>query len=288
MRAFEGEPVAVALHAAGVHTLGRSSKYHRPRGAFCLDGHCASCYAAHRRPAEPSRVRRAGARGPALRAPERLPQRRGRSADGGRLAVPRGHGPPHAHDGQPRRATRSSSSSCARWAARARCPRRRPRLPRARATRRSTSASWARAPRGSRRRAPSPRRRPGARVAALRRAGDAGRLAARAAGRRARAPRRSRRRPSGAGVRVVARRDRPRLLSRGRRDVRPRARPACSPSRRRTACCACRRAASCTRRAGTIRTCRSSTTIGPGSSRRAPAAGSRFTGACAPCPGASA
>jgi sarcosine oxidase subunit alpha len=44
IRAFEGEPVAVALHAAGVHTLGRSSKYHRPRGAFCLDGHCASCY----------------------------------------------------------------------------------------------------------------------------------------------------------------------------------------------------------------------------------------------------
>ncbi len=24
--------------------LGRSSKYHRPRGFFCLDGHCASCY----------------------------------------------------------------------------------------------------------------------------------------------------------------------------------------------------------------------------------------------------
>jgi sarcosine oxidase subunit alpha len=44
IRAFEGEPVAVALHAAGVHTLGRSSKYHRPRGLFCLDGHCASCY----------------------------------------------------------------------------------------------------------------------------------------------------------------------------------------------------------------------------------------------------
>jgi sarcosine oxidase subunit alpha len=44
IRAFEGEPVAVALHAAGVSTLGRSSKYHRPRGAFCLDGHCASCY----------------------------------------------------------------------------------------------------------------------------------------------------------------------------------------------------------------------------------------------------
>jgi sarcosine oxidase subunit alpha len=44
VRAYEGEPVAVALWAAGVHTLGRSSKYHRPRGVFCLDGHCASCY----------------------------------------------------------------------------------------------------------------------------------------------------------------------------------------------------------------------------------------------------
>jgi sarcosine oxidase subunit alpha len=44
IRAYEGEPVAVALHAAGVSTLGRSPKYHRPRGAFCLEGHCASCY----------------------------------------------------------------------------------------------------------------------------------------------------------------------------------------------------------------------------------------------------
>ncbi len=41
--AFEGEPLAVALHAAGIDTLARSPKYHRPRGLFCLDGHCASC-----------------------------------------------------------------------------------------------------------------------------------------------------------------------------------------------------------------------------------------------------
>ncbi|HEY8925343.1 MAG TPA: 2Fe-2S iron-sulfur cluster-binding protein, partial [Polyangia bacterium] len=27
----------------GIHTIGRSSKYHRPRGAFCFEGHCASC-----------------------------------------------------------------------------------------------------------------------------------------------------------------------------------------------------------------------------------------------------
>jgi sarcosine oxidase subunit alpha len=40
---FQGEPLAVALYAAGVETLSRSTKYHRPRGFFCLDGHCASC-----------------------------------------------------------------------------------------------------------------------------------------------------------------------------------------------------------------------------------------------------
>jgi len=43
LRAFAGESLAVALFAAGIHTLGRSTKYHRPRGAFCFEGHCASC-----------------------------------------------------------------------------------------------------------------------------------------------------------------------------------------------------------------------------------------------------
>jgi sarcosine oxidase subunit alpha len=43
LRAYEGEPVAVALHAAGVVVLGRSIKYHRPRGAFCMSGHCGAC-----------------------------------------------------------------------------------------------------------------------------------------------------------------------------------------------------------------------------------------------------
>jgi sarcosine oxidase subunit alpha len=42
-RAFAGEPVAVALYAAGVRLLARSPKYHRPRGLFCLEGHCGSC-----------------------------------------------------------------------------------------------------------------------------------------------------------------------------------------------------------------------------------------------------
>jgi hypothetical protein len=43
VRAFAGEPLAVTLFAAGIRTLGRSTKFHRPRGAFCFDGHCGSC-----------------------------------------------------------------------------------------------------------------------------------------------------------------------------------------------------------------------------------------------------
>jgi sarcosine oxidase subunit alpha len=43
LRGCEGEPLAVALFAAGVRTLARSPKYHRPRGFFCLEGHCGSC-----------------------------------------------------------------------------------------------------------------------------------------------------------------------------------------------------------------------------------------------------
>jgi sarcosine oxidase subunit alpha len=43
VRAFEGETVAAALFAAGVATLARSPKYHRPRGPFCFEGHCGSC-----------------------------------------------------------------------------------------------------------------------------------------------------------------------------------------------------------------------------------------------------
>jgi sarcosine oxidase subunit alpha len=38
-----GEPVASALLAAGRLVLSRSSKYHRPRGAFCLAGSCGTC-----------------------------------------------------------------------------------------------------------------------------------------------------------------------------------------------------------------------------------------------------
>ena len=43
MRAFAGESVAVALHAAGRRVLSRSLKYHRPRAFFCLEGHCGGC-----------------------------------------------------------------------------------------------------------------------------------------------------------------------------------------------------------------------------------------------------
>ncbi len=41
--AFEGEPLAAALLAAGYSVFGRSVKYHRPRGAPCGGGHCAHC-----------------------------------------------------------------------------------------------------------------------------------------------------------------------------------------------------------------------------------------------------
>src|SRR5579871_5655799 len=41
--AVAGEPVAVACMAAGVKILSRSIKYHRPRGFFCLAGHCGAC-----------------------------------------------------------------------------------------------------------------------------------------------------------------------------------------------------------------------------------------------------
>ena len=38
-----GESVTSALLAAGRPLLGRSAKYHRPRGPFCLGSSCASC-----------------------------------------------------------------------------------------------------------------------------------------------------------------------------------------------------------------------------------------------------
>lgn len=41
--AYEGETIAAALFAAGVRIFSRSFKYHRPRGLFCMSGHCSHC-----------------------------------------------------------------------------------------------------------------------------------------------------------------------------------------------------------------------------------------------------
>jgi sarcosine oxidase, subunit alpha len=45
MAGYAGEPLAVALHAAGVRVLSRSFKYHRPRGIglTCLTPSCPNC-----------------------------------------------------------------------------------------------------------------------------------------------------------------------------------------------------------------------------------------------------
>lgn len=39
----EGEPIAAALHAAGVRVLSHSQIYDRPRGFWCAIGNCSSC-----------------------------------------------------------------------------------------------------------------------------------------------------------------------------------------------------------------------------------------------------
>ena len=43
LEGYDGEPIAAALHDAGVMTLSYSIKYKRPRGFFCAIGHCSSC-----------------------------------------------------------------------------------------------------------------------------------------------------------------------------------------------------------------------------------------------------
>jgi len=43
MEGYEGEPVAAALHAAGVKVLSVSPKKERPRGFFCAIGNCSAC-----------------------------------------------------------------------------------------------------------------------------------------------------------------------------------------------------------------------------------------------------
>ena len=41
--AYEGETIAVALHAAGIRTLSHSVGKNRARGLYCAIGNCASC-----------------------------------------------------------------------------------------------------------------------------------------------------------------------------------------------------------------------------------------------------
>ena len=43
LEGYEGQPIAAALHAAGIRVLSYSIKYNRPRGFFCAVGKCSSC-----------------------------------------------------------------------------------------------------------------------------------------------------------------------------------------------------------------------------------------------------
>jgi len=43
IRAYATESIAAAALASGSRVLSRSLKYHRPRGFFCLEGHCSGC-----------------------------------------------------------------------------------------------------------------------------------------------------------------------------------------------------------------------------------------------------
>lgn len=40
---YEGEPIAAALHDAGIMVLKYSLRHNRPVGFFCAIGHCSSC-----------------------------------------------------------------------------------------------------------------------------------------------------------------------------------------------------------------------------------------------------
>ena len=40
---LEGEPIAIALNAAGVRIHRYTKKYHKPRGIFCAIGRCTDC-----------------------------------------------------------------------------------------------------------------------------------------------------------------------------------------------------------------------------------------------------
>jgi predicted molibdopterin-dependent oxidoreductase YjgC len=44
MEGFEGEPIAMALHANGVRIYRETPEMKRPRGFFCAIGKCSSCF----------------------------------------------------------------------------------------------------------------------------------------------------------------------------------------------------------------------------------------------------
>ena len=44
MEGVEGEPIAAALHANGVHVYRETPVMNRPRGFFCAIGKCSSCF----------------------------------------------------------------------------------------------------------------------------------------------------------------------------------------------------------------------------------------------------
>jgi len=44
MHGFEGEPIAMALHANGVRIYRETPEMKRPRGFFCAIGKCSSCF----------------------------------------------------------------------------------------------------------------------------------------------------------------------------------------------------------------------------------------------------
>ncbi len=44
MEGFEGEPIAMALHANGVQIYRVTPEMKRPRGFFCAIGKCSSCF----------------------------------------------------------------------------------------------------------------------------------------------------------------------------------------------------------------------------------------------------
>lgn len=43
IEAYEDEPIASALMAAGIRVMRTTAKYHEPRGIFCAIGRCTDC-----------------------------------------------------------------------------------------------------------------------------------------------------------------------------------------------------------------------------------------------------